>query len=262
MKKLIFSLLTSLSLCAMERNNSYYVPAVAQKELTHITEEQLSAILPDDQLSSQGVITSLVVRPQEHYRTLVNELVITPEGIEGDKHVNSKPHYALDVVTLMRSDVSDALGGAHVPGDNIHVKGMKLSKKNIKAGDLVIVKNQSTIKAVLLKTHIPHYACWKLTARCGKTAFDFLNAEGNFLNGYGSIHGLRDRLRGIRLSVLKSDEPVRIGDLVAIATKEQKDLILADSQIHGEYQKLLSMSIEVGNTLKKQEKAKRALRNK
>lgn len=261
--KQIFSLLLLLSLSTYSMDTGMqHVPAVAQQELAHISHEQLCSIEKDDQLSTQGTITALVIRPEEHYRTLVNSIEITKEGIKGDKHTIAKPHYVLDVVTLMRSDVSHALGGAHIPGDNIHVKGMSLSKKNIQTGDIVLIKNDHVIKAVLLKTHIPHYACWKLAARCGKTAFNFLNAEGEYQDGYQSISGRNDRLRGVRLAVLQASQAVFVGDLVTIATPDQKEKILADHQIKQSYDTLLAMSKEVGKKMQKQEKAKRALRNK
>jgi hypothetical protein len=241
---------------------THYVPAIAQQELTHITHEQLCSIKKDDSLSLQGTITALVIRPQEHYRTLVDSIEITKEGIKGDKHAIAQPHNVLDVISLMRSDVSEALGGAHVAGDNIHVQGMSLSKKNIKTGDIIVIQNKDAIKAILLKTHMPHYACWKLAARCGKTAFNFINAEGEYKDGMQSIHGANDRLRGVILAVLQAHESVTIGDFVNIATPEQKEKILADKQLKQSYDNLLAMSKEIGKKMQKQEKAKRALRNK
>lgn len=267
---LAVSCLSSVSF-SMDNNNQFYIPAKAQQVLTNITHEQLTQILPSTKLSNSGTITSLVVRPEEHKRTLVEQLTITPDGIIGDKHVNTKPHYALDVVTLMRSDVSNALGGAHIPGDNIHVAGLNTGESSINPGDLVVISdnkfNNHNAKTILLKTYIPHYACWKLEARCGKTAFNFLNAEGTYENGYSNsdnqiIHGLRDRLRGLRLFVLKGGT-IQKGNTVTILKDTEKELLLnSESALKSTYNTWLENSKAVAERIEQQELAKRNLRKK
>ncbi len=72
---------------------------------------------------------------------------------------------------------------------------MSLSKKNIKTGDIIVIQNKDAIKAILLKTkcHITHAGSSQQDAE--KTAFNLINAEGEYNDGMQSIHGANDRLR-------------------------------------------------------------------
>ena len=164
----------------------------------------------------------------------------------------------------MRADVSRALGGYHIPGDNIHVEGLRFGKKYLEAGDLVVIKSPSDeIKSVLLKTLIPHYACWKLQARCGSYAHDFLNAEGEYEQGIihdgNTVNGLQDRLRGIRLVVLKAGE-VALGDHVSIARGTEKQDLMAQFHLAQVAAAWVEKSEVLAEKLEKEEAAKMASR--
>lgn len=257
---------------SMENNNNFYVPAQAQQSLIHITHEQLAQILPVTKLSNKGLITSLVVRPELNTRSIVDTLQILNDGIEGDKKDNL---ISYSPVTLMRSDVSSALGGAQIPGDNIHVAGLDISQKSLNSGDLIVVtendsiseKSNVTTKAILLKTDIPHHACWKIESRCGKTALSFLNAESMYEDGHKTIdgnliHGLNDRLRGLKLFVLKAGI-IKTGDVVTIVKDEEKEKLLNSApELKKTYVECLENTRAVAERIEQQELAKRNLRKK
>ncbi|BDC35263.1 hypothetical protein Noda2021_12210 [Candidatus Dependentiae bacterium Noda2021] len=256
----------------MENNNNFYVPAKAQQIFTTITPEQLAQILPKSQLSNKGIITSLVVRPEPNTRKIVDTMHILDDGIEADKK-DSLISYT--PVTLMRSDVSSALGGAQIPGDNIHVAGLDIGQKSLNSGDLIVVTENDSIlensnitpKAILLKTDIPHHACWKIESRCGKTALSFLNAESVYENGHKTIngdiiHGLQDRLRGLKLFVLKAGI-IKTGDVVTIVKDEEKVALLNSiPELKKQYGECLENTRLIAGKIEQQELVKRNLRKK
>ena len=256
----------TFQLSAMERSGMYHVPAVANKVLHEVASEQLANIYSEQELADQGVISALVIRPEKDYRKLVQSMHITREYIAGDKNEKEEKDREFGAVTMMRADVSAALGGAHIPGDNIHVEGLRFGKKYLDIGDFVVIKSrQQEIKSILLKTLIPHYACWKLQARCGSCAQDLLNAEGDYEKGIirdgNTINGLEDRLRGIRLVVLKNGE-ITVGDHVFIVCGEQKAELVKKFHLEQVSAAWIEKSKTLAEKLEKEEMAKMACRQK
>ncbi len=242
----------------------YTIPAQPNAFYSIVPIESLLSIKPSSALGDFGIITSLVVRPETDQRVLMDAMTLTHSSIVGDKHEDAQ----VDVVTLMRSDVSNAIGGAHIPGDNIHVAGLSLAKNNLHDGDLLVISDKGTreIKSILLKTAVPHYACWKLRARCGAIAFDFINAEGEFENGVqnnsGIIHGLHDRLRGVRLGVLLGGA-VTYGDVVSICKEQSaKESLLSRYNLIERYARLREEGQVIGEQVERQETKKRELRSR
>jgi hypothetical protein len=209
-----------------EREAVYDVPAKANQVLHEVPKEQMLSIKCEDELSDQGIINDLVIRPQVEKRKVVESLKLTVLGAEGDKNYSRENDRELTAVTLMRTDVSAALGGAYVPGDTIHVTGLRMGKKYISPGDIFVIAKGQEIKSILLKTYASHYACWKLKARCGQIAFDFLNSGGDYEDGCntprGIINGINDCLRGHTLVVLKEGEVAK-GDTIFIERAEHKE---------------------------------------
>ena len=277
---LTIGLICSTSLQCMQKqpkeelplqNITFTIPAIANKVYRQVSKEQLLTIKPEDKLDHLGTITSLIVRPEKNKRILMSSLLLMRQGyIYGDKQEEKKddPDKQCGAVSLMRSDVSFALGGSCIPGDNIHVDGLHIGKDYLAEGDLIIISNPATlnIKSILLKTYVAHYACWKLLARCGQDAFNFLNAEGEYENGNNKekkefVHGLHHRLRGIMLIILKGGE-IALHDLVTIASGTEKDTLLAQLNLKIAAEQWLEKSIKPAEQYENQEKAKRELRNK
>ncbi len=237
MKKLLYAYLISLGIADassfamdIEKNEYIYdVPAIANKVFRVTPTEQLLAIKTENELTDEGIIANLIIRPDVSKRKAVDSLELTCFGAKGDKNCikENANEMQLGAIALMRSDVSEALGGAHIPGDTIHIEGLRVGKKYISPGDIIVIRRRGTVKSILLKTYIPHHACWKLKARCGQEAFDFLNCGGAYENGYqsdrGLIHGENDHLRGLILAVLKEGE-VNTGDSAVIERAEKKKL--------------------------------------
>lgn len=213
---------------------TYTVPGEKGSQGLKVTVEQLRAIKSEKQLQPYGTLKSIVVRPEGNKRTLLPSVSITERGLVGDKGARSDFKYPhLVAMALMRSDVSDALGGAHIPGDNLHVDGISLSIETLHPGDVIIITepdNVQKIKVSGLMTEVPHTACSRLEARVGTTAFRFINEMGEFeeeknmlkaLDGQ-PLNGPQQRLRGVFLTVLQKGI-VSVGDLVFILTGQKKD---------------------------------------
>lgn len=268
MNKILFCLVLVGFVCGgMElppRNTIIEVPAIANKPYRQTTEHELRAILPDELLHDEGVIEEMVIRPEKDKRVRVSMCEITPTHIYGDKNQYHDELQDLAVVTMMRADVGQAIGGSHLPGDNIFVRGMRMGKAHLDAGDIItIVDAQKMIKAILLKTHIPHQACWKFQARCGKLAFDFCNNEDAYENGLngdqGKLDGVAQRARGIRLAALKGGL-VSIGDRVIIERGPAKEKRLAELGLIQKAAELLEKSKAAGAKLEAEDAAKAQMR--
>lgn len=228
----------------------YEVPAVANKTLRDTTKEELLTIAPDELLQDEGRIEAIVIRPEKDKRLCMSMCEITPTHIHGDKNQQEVELQELAVVTMMRADVSQAVGGCYLPGDNLHVRGMRMGKKYLAVGDiLTIIDAQHMVKSILLKTHIPHQACWKFQARCGKHAFDFCNNEDVYENGLegpnGKLDGAEQRARGIRLAALKGGL-VEIGNRVVIERGAAKEKRLAAFNLVQKAAELVEKSKEPG----------------
>lgn len=231
------------------QSSVYHVPAIANKVFKEVKAEQLTAIKSEDELSDTGIIEALVIRPKKDYRLLVASATLTPEYIEGDKNKELESEKEFGAVTIMRADVSEALGGFHIPGDNIHVRGLRLGQKYLQPGDLIVIKTpQQEITSVLIQTFIPHYACWKLQARCGARAFEFLHNKHN------------ERLRGIRPVVLKGGR-VSVGDQITIMRGNEKNALMVKCSL-ALATMLLQKSIPLAEKLEQEEAAKREYRQK
>ena len=252
-------------------NTPFEVPAKANHFFSQVTAHHLiSTILPEQELSNQGIITSLVIRPKENQRMLLPSLHLTRTAIEGDKNNDIPSNKELSAVMLMRDDVSQALGGKYIPGDNIHVSRLHLGKEHLKDGDLLVIQDSAQqIESILLKTYIPHYACWKLLSRCGQTAHDFINSEAEFENGVyknealktGYIHGTQHRLRGVCLTALKGGI-IETGNTVTIMSGKQKDELLAKYSLVQDYNHWLEASKEPGAKYERSQKLKAEMRKK
>ena len=260
--------LTAMETCAHGLKGSpskiYHVPAIANKILQEVKSEQLAAIKSEDELADIGTIAALVIRPKKDFREIVSSLILTPECIEGDKNKENETDKEFGAVTIMRADVSEALGGFHIPGDNIHVQGLHLGEKYLQPGDLLIIKTpQQELAVILMQTFIPHYACWKLQARCGVNAFRFLHAEDLYETGFSKngkiIHGLRDRLRGIRPIVLKGGK-ITVGDQISIIRNDEKNALLLKFSLTHAATLWLQNSKPLAEKLQNEEVAKRKCR--
>lgn len=243
----------AISLHAMEAPQLfkvYHVPAIANKTIKETTKEELLTIAPDHLLQDEGRIEAIVIRPEKEKRCCMGICEITPTHIYGDKNEYENEVQDLAVVTMMRADVSHAVGGCYLPGDNLHVRGMRMGKKYLEAGDIItIIDAQHIVKAILLKTHMPHQACWKFQARCGKHAFNFCNNEDVYENGLegpnGTLNGVEQRARGIRLAALKAGL-VSIGDRVLIERGQAKEKRLAEFNLAQKAAELVEKSKEPG----------------
>lgn len=207
-----------------------------------MSESDVARILPAEKCEREGTVETLVMLLQDGWIRKEESLKLTYDGVKGDEGFS---------VTLMRADVSAALGGAVVPGDHIHVTGIDLGMRSLKAGDLIVIKDpkNATLKAVLLKTYIEHLADNEIVDLCGQRAFDVLNAEGEYSCGLdykaNPVHGTRDRLRGVKLAVLKDGE-VAVGDRVAICPIPGSEIILQKHGLNSWYKELLEKSRPVG----------------
>ncbi len=208
-------------------------------------------------LAKYGVVESLIARPMSGMREAHTSLKLTKLGVESDhrfKKRDRKEQHIVQAVSLMRADVSQVLGGAHVPGDDIHVRGLDLSEMSLPIGALIVIKHpyKEIIKAILLKTCVEYYANDRLLKRCGENAYDLMQVEGPFdtslHNGTNSVHGLRDRLRGVKLAVLKEGE-VSVGDHVLIVTGEESEALIKKYKLDPSYQNLLTRSIPIGEKI-------------
>lgn len=249
----------------------YYVPGERESVGLSITAEQLCTIKSEQELKNEGILTAIVVRPENNYRTMVASAVITKNGLIGDKGPNPNyPNVYLTAVSLMRSDVSDALGGAHILGDNLHVERLSLSTENLKPGDLIVVSephDKQLVKMVLLMTHQPHTGCYRLEARVGKEAFNFINGMGKYeeqslrAKDGQLLNGPAQRLRGVFLAVLKEGTP-SLGDTVFIESGEQKDQRIAQLGLVEFCKKAIQDSKEAEEVFNKKEKIIREARRK
>jgi len=224
--------------------------------LNPMSEADVARILPAEQCGTEGTVETLVMLRPDGWISKEKSLQLTYDGVKDDEGFS---------VTLMRADVSAALGGAVVPADHIHVTGIDLGMRSLKAGDLIVIKDpkNATLKAVLLKTYIEHLADNEIVDLCGQRAFDVLNAEGEYSRGldYKSnpVHGIRDRLRGVKLAVLKEGE-VAVGDRVAICPILGSEIILQQHGLNSWYQELLANSKPVGEAAMKQYDAEKSKR--
>lgn len=249
---LIILLLYGSTLLTMEKpsdGHAYTVPFVDKQIFHDTTEQALKRILPDQLLQDQGWIEALIVRPDKNMRTYTQSCEITKTHIIGDKNEKITEHQEFAVVTMMRADVSQAIGGFHLPGDNIHVRGMHMGKKDLDIGDIITILDGNLVMAILILTYMPHQACLKFLSRCGKKAFDLCNNEDAYENGMevanGKLDGVEQRLRGLRLAVLKAGK-VAVGNKVIIERGENKEKRLAQFNLNQFAQELVSKSKEPG----------------
>jgi hypothetical protein len=277
---LVFSSLFIFSHLALagkgELGELLHVPANVNAPYLPVEMEQLKSILGEDELSHTGTIEALVIRPKLEYRERVSELTLSFSGVmsgeKEDKHGTSdNEHTELEAVSLIRFDVSDALGDVRIPGDNIHVKGLRLGEDALKVGDILKITDseQGEVKAILLKTHVPHHACFKFLGRSGQLAFDLVSSEGQFENGLQlhneerpvSLNGHEQRLRGVKLAVLK-EGTIQEGDRVAIIQGTELKNLISELKLNTRYSKLLTQSKTLGELHEKQYKARRDIRSK
>lgn len=234
----------------------WHAPA-SGSAMVPVRADMLAAVVPARQCGMEGIIKTLIGRPFSGRRTKEKMLRLTKFGVEGDRRkFRAAGNSQLQAVSLMRSDVSDALGGAPVPGDDIHVSGLDIGDKSLACGGLIVIKDAEgrAIKAVLLKTAIEYYANERIVKRCGQLAADFLHAEGPYAGSEDysvtPVHGVRDRLRGLKLAVLLEGE-VAVGDRVYICNNDDADYVLKEYKLKKEYQWLVERSAGVAELIKK-----------
>lgn len=242
----------------------YEVPAVVNKILRNTTQEELLAIAPDHLLYDEGVIEAIVIRPDKDKRVYMNTGIITPTHVYGDKNEKLTEYQDLAAVTMMRADVAHSIGGYHLPGDNLHVRGMRMGKQYLDVGDIItIIDAQHMVKAILLKTYMPHQACTKFLSRCGQLPFYFCNNEAEYENGlvgpHGKLDGVEQRLRGLRLAVLKAGL-VSLGNRVVIERHEAKEKRLTEFNLAQKAAELVEKSKELGLKLEAADAARAKLR--
>lgn len=247
-----------------QRGKIYQVPAVANKYYRETTKGELLRIAPDHLLKDEGMIEFLIIRPEKEQRAYLRSVGVKLTHIHGDKNGAETELQDLAAVTMMRADASHAFGGAHLPGDNIHVSGMRMGKQYLEVGDiLTIIDAQNMVNTILLKTHIPHQACWKFASRCGQEAFDFCNNEGEYENGLlgpnGKLDGVEQRLRGIRLAVLKGGL-ISEGNRVVIERGQTKEKRLAEFALGARAAELVTKSREPGLKFEAEDIAKAKIR--
>ncbi len=245
-------------LLAMEQQPKVF-QAFADKLYHETSIGELSNLLSSAQLDESGTIEQIFIRPTANKRILVNKAMVTFKGIQGDKvtsDCNNEQELELTAVSLIRADVAQALGGAHVSGDNLVVKGLNFGKEDLKAGDLLLVYNDDDkIKVILLFTHMPHHACLKLKTRCGERAYNCLNALSEYKDGIKKkeivIHGVDDRLRGIYCAVLKEGELcTKTANCVVVVKSNCIEQFLSEEELQ-RYQLLLEKSIKIGEIKEK-----------
>ena len=274
MKQSIFFSIFLLSGCylhGMHNNpelNTYHEPAQNGIFRRDFLLSAVHRIQAEEELQDSGTIVGLVVRPKSEYRQMVSSCKVTKTHIEGDKHKELLKDQELHAVTLMRADVSQALGGMHIPGDNIHVKGLRMGRKYISEGDLLTVcepGNKELIRAVFLLTAVEYTACLKLESRAGKHAYDFLNAEGIFRNTLIKtpkgklLNGPEQRLRGLRLAVIY-EGIVELGHDIFIEKGAQRNQRLVSLGMVEYAAELLIKARPVAQTLKAQDERRAAYR--
>lgn len=272
MNKLYALLFAPCMILAMDPANpaqllTFTVPGEVKSPGLNITTEQLRAIKSERQLQNCGILKSIVIRPETNKRTMLPSALITKQGLVGDKGCPANFAYShLVALSLMRSDVSDALGGAHIPGDNLHVDGISLSTETLHPGDLIIITephDKQKIKVSGLMTEIPHTACARLEARVGTKAFRFINGMGEFEDEENKLksqdgqplNGPQQRLRGVFLTVLEEGIP-SLGDLVFIITGQQKDEYIAKLGLSEFCKKALEESIIAKESFRVKEEMK------
>jgi len=225
--------------------------------------DMLAKVWPVDSCKLEGTIATLIARPASGWRMKSSALKLKKYGVEGDHRTkDASDEHRVDAVTLMRADVSDQLGGAPVPGDDMHVTGLDIGEMNLACGGLLVIKDPDAqvVKAILLKTYIEYYANQKIRNRCGDLAYDFLLAEGTFeksseYEGH-PVHGKRDRLRGLKLAVLLDGE-VSVGDRVFICTPEQSNQLLQEHKLGMLYHDLIQKSRPIAKEITKEQKKNR-----
>lgn len=266
-KSLIILVLYSSAITAMQPlqlGQVFEVPQDPNIILGNTTQEQLLTISPDYLLKDEGIIEALVIRPEKNKRVYMSSCEITPTHIHGDKNCQTTEHQDLAVVTMMRADMGKAIGGYHLPGDNIYVSGMRMGKKYLEVGDIItIIDAQNMVKAILLKTYMPHQACLKFRSRCGQLAFDFCNNEDKYENGLmgpqGMLDGVEQRLRGLRLAVLKPGL-IFVGNRVLIEREQAKEKRLAEFNLAQVAMQIIQKSKEPGLKYEAADVAKAQLR--
>lgn len=220
-------------------------------------EADVAQILPAEKCGPEGTIETLVALLDDEWICKKKSIELTHNGVKDADDFS---------VTLMRADVSAALGGAVVPGDHIHVAGIDLGIRSLKAGDLIVIKDAktSTIKVILLKTYIEYLADNNILVLCGQQAFDLLNADGKCACDLdyktNPVHGMRDRLRGVKLEVLKKGE-VAVGDRVTICPIPGNEIILQQHGLNSWYKDLLANSKPIGEVAMKQYDAEKLKRS-
>ncbi len=219
--------------------------------------EHLQEIMPVEECKPFGQISTLLIREQVEWFRKTQELHILKPGVR-EFRSNSQDLDEFDVraVTLIRTDVSDALGGAHRSGDHIHVDGIDLSEATLPDGAMIAIKadiNASEIKALLLKTYVPHLADWKFENRCGALAYRFFNDMGE----YHDKGAIARRLRGVVLAVLQEGK-INPGDYVQILSAHERDRIMQKMELQARVAKLLELSKPLADTVKTEHEQERA----
>lgn len=228
-----------------------------------VSAEELALIMPPEKCTQEGVVTALISRRLKSFRKREELLKIKKYGIEGDHHkLDCLDQQRVQGITLMRADVSTALGGAAIPGDDIHVSGLDLSITTLLNGAVIVItdRDKANIKAALLKTYVEYRANKKLINRCGQLAYDFLESTGtyecNLASDYPQVNGLRDRLRGVKLAVLREGE-VALGDYVSIYSLEESKKFIEKYQLGERYEQLMERSIAIAQANQKQHNKER-----
>lgn len=194
-----------------------------------VTKAHLAEIMPTSQCIAHGRITALVVHHLPEWYKKVHDLRLHNQE-----------------VTMIRTDVSDALGGAHITGDTIHVDGIDLGENTLEDGSIITIAPQDDDEpsVVLLKTFTPYFADAIFQNRCGKLAHDFMRDEGEYVGG----SAVQDRLRGVRLALVKGGS-IAVGDLVQILSQDESEIFLQKMQLHERAQELASKNLPIAERL-------------
>lgn len=178
--------------------------AVHSVTTLHLSQAQLQAGL--DHITqapkNNGVVDSIVIRPQENERIVLATCELSPQlGVHGDGWSNQRSPNAKAQMTLMNSRAIALIAGTTerwaLAGDQLYVD-LDLSDDNMKPGQRLSVGS-----AVLEVTDKPHLGCAKFASRFGNEALEFVN----------STQGRCLRLRGMYVIVVEAGM-VKVGDSI------------------------------------------------